>query len=199
MSIESRGITSSPNTSCFSCFSKSVIISLNEYCFNKFFEIHESPQKGKIIGDIGVVGLKENYKEYDLFIPLIITDKDEEIGSDELSFDDLEPFPVPYEQLKPLVNQKGSIFKSEEMTVKTRFGEYVVTSDIFTATNYNSFIQKIVNSVISIPVKIGKKDVRPFPLMQINTRLIAKLTDDYIRQKLFGKNFDPLVDNNWRI
>ena len=39
----------------------------------------------------------------------------------------------------------------------------------------------------------------PFPLMQINTRLIAKLTDDYIRQKLFGKNFDPLVDNNWKI
>lgn len=162
-------------------------------------EIHESPQKGKIIGDIGVVRLKEDYREYDLFIPLIINERDEELVSTELSFDNLESFPVPLEQLKPLVNQKGSIFKSEEMTVKTRFGEYVVTSDMFTATNYNSFIQKIVNAITSIPVKVGKKSPKMFPLMQINTRLVAKLTDDYIRQKLFGKDFDPLKDNNWRI
>ena len=162
-------------------------------------EIHKSPQKGGIIGDIGVVRLKEDYREYDLFIPLIINERDEELVSTELSFDNLESFPVPLEQLKPLVNQKGSIFKSEEMTVKTRFGEYEVTSDIFTATNYNSFIQKIVNAITSIPVKVGKKSPKVFPLMQINTRLVAKLTDDYIRQKLFGKDFDPLKDNNWRI
>ena len=44
--------------------------------FSKFYnkeledalvEIHESPQKGKIIGDIGTVGLKENYQEYDFY------------------------------------------------------------------------------------------------------------------------------------
>ena len=35
--------------------------------------------------------------------------------------------------------------------------------------------------------------------MQINTRLIAQLIDEYIRQKLFSKNFEPLKDNNWRI
>ena len=35
--------------------------------------------------------------------------------------------------------------------------------------------------------------------MQINTALIAKLTDDYIRQKLFGTEFDPLANNNWKI
>ena len=162
-------------------------------------EIHESPQKGKILGDIGVVGLKENYKEYDLFIPLIINEREEELLSTELSFDDLEPFPVPFEQLKTLINEKGDVIKSEELTVKTRFGEYVVTSDIFTATNYNSYIQKIVNAVTSIPLKIGKKFTKPFPLMQINTRLVAKLTDDYIRQKLFGTDFDPLKDNNWRV
>ena len=123
-------------------------------------EIHESPQKGKILGDIGVVGLKENYKEYDLFIPLIINEREEELLSTELSFDDLEPFPVPFEQLKMLINEKGDVIKSEELTVKTRFGEYVVTSDIFTATNYNSFIQKIVNAVTSMQVKIGKKSTK---------------------------------------
>ena len=162
-------------------------------------EITESPKKGKIVGDIVLEGLKENFKEYDLFWPLILRDKDEELIPADLSLDALEPFPVPLDQLKPLVDQKGSIFKSEEMTVKTKFGEYTVTSDIFTATNYNSFIQKILNAVTSIPVKVSKKTVKPFPLMQINSRLIAQLTDEYIRQKLFGVNFDPLKDNNWRI
>ena len=162
-------------------------------------EITESPKKGKIVGDIVLEGLKENFKEYDLFWPLILRDKDEELIPAELSLDALEPFPVPLDQLKPLVDQKGSVFKSEEMTVKTKFGEYTVTSDIFTATNYNSFIQKILNAVTSIPVKVSKKTVKPFPLMQINSRLIAQLTDEYIRQKLFGVNFDPLKDNNWRV
>ena len=162
-------------------------------------EITESPKKGKIVGDIVLEGLKENFKDYDLFWPLILRDKDEELIPAELSLDALEPFPVPFEQLIPLVDQKGSVFKSEEMTVKTKFGEYVVTSDIFTATNYNSFIQKILNAVTSIPVKVSKKTVKPFPLMQINSRLIAQLTDEYIRQKLFGMDFDPLKGNNWRV
>ena len=86
----------------------------------------------------------------------------------------------------------------EELTVKTRFGEYVVTADIFTAKSYNSFIQKIVNAVASVPVKVGNR-TKSFPIMQINTAAIAKLTDDYVRQKLFGVEFDPLEDDNWRI
>ena len=166
---------------------------------NALVEITKSPQKSKIIGDIVLEGLKENFKEYDLFWPLILRDKDEELIPAELSIDELEPFPVPLEQLKSLVTQTSSIFKSEEITVKTKFGEYNVTSDIFTVTNYNSFIQKILNAVTSIPVRINKKTVKSFPLMQINTRLIAQLTDEYIRQKLFGENFDPLKDNNWRV
>ena len=35
--------------------------------------------------------------------------------------------------------------------------------------------------------------------MQINTQFIAKLTDDYIHYKLFGENFEPLKDDNWRV
>ena len=35
--------------------------------------------------------------------------------------------------------------------------------------------------------------------MQINSAMIARLTDEYIRHKLFGKDFNPLENNNWRI
>ena len=117
----------------------------------------------------------------------------------EPSLDGLEQFPIPIEELKPLVAQKGDIFKSEELTVKTKFGEYIVTSDIFTAKSYNSFIQKIVSSISEVHVRLSNKNIKSFPIMQINSTLIAKLIDDYIRHRLFTKDFNPMEDNNWRI
>lgn len=162
-------------------------------------KVKELPKRDRVVGDIINVGLKENYKDYDLFWPIIIHDKEEELAPTELLIDKLEKFPISIEELRPLINQRGDVFKSEEITIKTKFGEYNVTADIFTAKSYNSFIQKIVNAVSEVSVKVSKKTVRPFPIMQINSFLIAKLTDEYIRHKLFGQDFDPLKDNNWRI
>ena len=157
------------------------------------------PKKERVVGDIISVGLKENFQKYDFFWPIIIHEKEEWLTSPQLTIDTLEQFPIPLEKLKPLVVREGDVFYGEELTVKTRFGEYSVTADIFTAKSYNSFIQKIVNAVSSVPIKISKRTQKSFPIMQINTALIAKLTDDYIRQKLFGTDFDPLVNNNWKI
>jgi len=157
------------------------------------------PKKDKVVGDIINITLKENYKEYDFAWPIIIHDKEEYLTSEELSLENLQPFPIKLEDLKPLVHRDGDIFYGEELTVKTKFGEYNVTSDIFTAKSYNTFIQKIVNAVTSVTVKVSKRSQKSFPVMQINTALVAKLTDDYIRHKLFGGEFDPLVNNNWRI
>jgi type III restriction enzyme len=162
-------------------------------------KVHELPTRDRLIGDIVSMSLKENYKEYDMFWPMIVHDKEEELAPADLSIENLEQFPIPLEDLKPLVKQKGDIFKSEELTVKTRFGEYVVTADIFTAKSYNTFIQKIVNAVSEIPVRVSARTVKQFPIMQVNSAIIAKLTDDYIRHKLFGKDFDPIEGNNWRI
>src|SRR3989344_1788617 len=161
--------------------------------------VKEMPSKERVVGDLIIITLKENYKDYDLFWPIIIHDKEEELAPTELLIDKLEKFPVSIEELRPLINQRGDVFKSEEITIKTKFGEYNVTADIFTAKSYNSFIQKIVNAVSEVPVKVSKKTVRPFPIMQINSFLIAKLTDEYIQHKLFGEDFEPLKDNNWRV
>ena len=162
-------------------------------------QVKELPKKDRVVGDIISIGLKSNYKDYDLFWPLIIHDKEEELAPTELSMEGLEKFPISLEELKPLISQRGDVFKSEELTVKTKFGEYNVTADIFTAKSYNSFIQKIVNAVSEVRVKVSKKTVKPFPLMQINSSLIARLIDEYIQHKLFGEDFEPLKDNNWRV
>lgn len=164
-----------------------------------FGETKTLPKKDRVVGDIISVALKENYKDYDFFFPIIVHDKEEYLTSAELSIDNLQTFPIKLADLKPLISREGDVFYGEELTVKTKFGEYSVTADIFTAKSYNSFIQKLVNAVSSIPVKVSQRTLKNFPLMQINTALIAKVTDDYIRHKLFGEEFDPLVDNNWRI
>lgn len=157
------------------------------------------PKKDRIVGDIITVGLKENYQNYDFFWPIIIHEKEEYLSTPELTVQSLEQFPISLDELMPLAVREGDVFYGEELTVKTRYGEYPVTADIFTAKSYNSFIQKIVNAVSAVPVKIGAKPQKYFPIMQINTALIAKLTDEYIGHKLFGQDFDPLANNNWKI
>jgi type III restriction enzyme len=161
--------------------------------------VTQEPDKNRIVGDLVKVGLKPNYKDYDLFWIIILQEKEEELLTPELSVEKLEPFPIKLEALKPLVRNKGDTFYSEELTVKTTFGEYTVTADIFTAKSYNSFIQKIVNAVSVIHVNARGRKQREFPVMQVNSALIAKLCDEYIRHRLFEEEFDPLKDNNWRI
>lgn len=177
--------------------------------FIKFYErvlddavgkVEKVPKRERVVGDLINISLKEGYKDYDLFWPIIIHDKEEFIEVGELSTDDLEPFPTPLETLKKILPKKeGDTFYGEELTVKTRFGEYTVTADIFNAKNYNSFISKLVNVVSAVPVKVSKRNTKTFPIMQINSAQIAQLADKYIRYKLFNEEFDPLKDNNWKV
>lgn len=186
------------------------ILSIIEHpAFIEFYErvledaigkVEKVPESGKIVGDLINIVLKDDYKEYDLFWPVIIHDKEEFIEVGELSVEELEPFPTSLDKLRQIVPKKeGDTFYGEELTVKTKFGEYTVTSDLFNAKNYNSFISKLVNIVCAIPVKISQRSTKNFPVMQVNIAQIAQLADKYIRYKLFNEKFDPLIGNNWRV
>jgi type III restriction enzyme len=153
-----------------------------------------------VLGDIINVGLKPNYKDYDIFFPLILVDKEENLVPVEISKEKMESFELfSLEQLKKMLPKGGDVFYSEEMTVKTRFGDYEVKSDIFNSKSYNEFIGKIVNSVSTIVVKVGVRRQKQFPVMQINQVEIAKAIDNFVRTKLFKGDFDPFVGNNWRL
>lgn len=164
-----------------------------------FIEIKEPPKTTRTVGDLVSIPLKPDFARYDLVWPLILHDREEHLRGDEISVGKLEPFPIPLEQLLPLVKAKGDVFFGEELTVRTKFGEYSVTADIFTAKSYNAFIQKIVHAVSSVPVKIGRRAQKQFPVMQINSAIVAKAVDEYIRSRLFNQVFDPLKGNNWRV
>lgn len=160
--------------------------------------VKEDISRESILGDIIKVGLKDDYEEYDFFWPVIVQDREENLVPTKLSYENLKPFELSLEELKKIV-PKDDIFQAEEITVRTRFGEYAVNSSIFTAKNYNEFLQKLVNGVSSQILPVSKRKSRNFPMMQINRVEIAGLADNYIRHRLFNQEFDPTVDNNWRV
>ncbi len=146
------------------------------------------------------MGLRVNFEDYDFFWPLILQDREENLVPTELSLEELEPFETPLEELKKIAPKDGDEFFSMELTVRTRFGEYSVKGDIFTANSYNDFIIKLIRGVSAQIMPMGKrKKAKKFPMMQINTAELAGLADDYIRHKLFNQEFDPMEDNNWRV
>lgn len=164
-------------------------------------EITQDPNGGKeVLGDIIKVGLKSNFKEYDLFWPIVIRDADEELIESEIDVTKMELFTLyPLDDLKKFFTKDGEKFIAEEMTVKTRFGEYVVDAALFKSQSYNEYLQKIVGVVVNRLARISKRKNKIFPALQINNVAIVETVDKYIRTRLFGKNFDPFDDNNWKI
>jgi len=163
-------------------------------------ETTKIPTEKGTIGDLISIPLKEDYENYDLFWLVILHEKEEFLKPETISLSGIEPFPIPLKGLKKMItHQEGDIFYGEELTVKTRFGEYPVKSDLFTAKNYNVFLSKLVNTILSPVIRISTRKTRCFPIIQIDSAYIVKLIDEYIRNKLFNQSFDPLKDNNWKI
>ncbi|WP_292460622.1 DEAD/DEAH box helicase [Methanothermococcus sp.] len=158
----------------------------------------EPRDKTSILGDIIKVPLKEDYEKYDLFIPYIIQDREEYVKPFEYDINKLNPFPIPLENLKKVVPKEES-FISKELTVKTVFGEYKISSLEFNAKNYNEYIQKLVNHISNKSTSPKSKRSKKYPVIQANPFEIARLTDLYIRNRLFNQPFNPLGGNNWRI
>ena len=156
------------------------------------------PPREDVLGDIITVGLKEDYEKYDFCIPTIVADKEEILQLGDINTDNMNKLPWTLSQLKAMVQNYGDeSFYSEEMTVKTRFGDYKVSSQLFNANSYNDFLSKMLNAITNnIARGVGHSG---FPTMQINQVAIIETLDKYIRTKLFGELFDPYVDNNWRV
>ncbi len=155
---------------------------------------------GGSIGDMINVSLKDNYQDYNLYFPEIIQDEDEELIIPSLDIKGLASYIYhSLEQLKSWTI-KGEVFHSEEMTVKTNFGEYKISADLFKANNYNDYLSKILSQITHT---LGRTKLqghsRKLPLMQINQPMLLGVIDSYIKTKLFNKDFNPFEDENWRI
>jgi len=152
----------------------------------------------RILGDMVVVGLKDNYEEYDFYWPQIIRDSEEIIKPDLISLDSLEPIDLDLNELKSRGINKDEEFTSKELTVGTKFGRYSVSTDIFSAESYNELLAKIMSKITSMIQKVGRKQ-KSFPIIQVNRAEVTELMDEYIRTRLFNQKFNPMENNNWKI
>ncbi len=166
-------------------------------------ETHERPRDTTTaLGDMINVGLKENYADYDMFWPHIIQDKEETLSGKEISVDNMRPLDGwNLEQLKAMVpHDDADRFIGTEMQVHTKFGEYKVRGDIFTAKSYNEYLQKMLSAITTNFAKVASNGHKTeMPLMQIDQTLLVRTIDKYIRTRLFDQSFDPMIDGNWRI
>lgn len=161
-------------------------------------EEKEMPPKGNVLGDIITVGLKENYDKYNFYIPTIISDKEEILQLGNLTTENLNKLPWTLNQLKSMVQNYGDeSFYSEEMTVKTRFGDYKVSAQLFNAQSYNEFLARMLDAITNNLARVGGHS--SYPTMQVNQVALVQVIDNYIRTKLFGEPFNPSESNNWRV
>lgn len=150
-----------------------------------------------VTGDLIKVGLKENYEEYDLFWPIVIRDAEEEITSKQIDVSTLEPFSAfTLEQLRMFLVNEGETFYSEAILSSTTFGKYEVKADLFTATSYNEYLQKILRTITMRVNRVGGKQL---PTLQINEEEIVRIVDVYIRSRLFNQLFNPFNGSDWKI
>jgi len=162
-------------------------------------ELGEEPEGGGVMGDLITAGLKENYEEYDMYWPVVIQEAEEMITGEPVSIYSLQPFTsFSLEDLDKFLAIEGEAFYSEEMTVKTRFGDYMVNSALFTSQSYNEYLQKLMLAVTTRYAKVGRRMVR-MPMLQVAERQVIAIADEYIRTKLFGQLFNPFDGARWKI
>jgi type III restriction enzyme len=164
------------------------------------FDDRDKVSAQDVSGDMITVGLKSNYQDYDIYIPIITKDKEETLIDKDVLIDKLVPCKYNLNQLKAIIHKDNhERFISHEIKVGTRFGEYKVTGELFTANSYNEYLQRMIHALNANQTKVGNRRSLALPLMQINQTSLIRTLDRYIRTRLFGEPFDPMKDNNWRV
>lgn len=155
-------------------------------------------------GDLENVDLKPGYQAFDFEIPVIIRE-----AADELKAPSLDPATLPTSRypLDFLIRQigQGDQFASHDQQSGTQYGDYRVEGGILTATGYNDYLGRMTNRIThALGANLTKsaakfKAVSQYPILQAYRPLLVGWLDVYIRTRLFGKDFDPHVDENWRV
>lgn len=157
-------------------------------------------------GDLISVGLRSGFDEYDFAIPFILREQVEELEDTRIEPAALAPFGAfTLEQLRNQLGQ-GERFHSEDVQARTRFGDYRVHGGVMTATGYNDYLSRItrrITEAVTLTDTTSSSrafaNASKFPYIQINRAELAEGIDTFIRQHLFGRELDPLADENWRV
>ena len=156
--------------------------------------------EGGSTGDLIKVGLREDYERFDFEWPIIVREAEEELEDAEIDIKTLQPFTAfPLDRLRQFLAQDGETFISQEAISKTQFGRYKVTANLFTATSYNEYLQKLLRTITLRFDRVTSHREMSVPNLQINEAQMIAVVDRYIRTRLFGQPFSPFNGSDWKI
>lgn len=152
------------------------------------------------IGDLIKVGLHEDFKLFDFEWPMIVREAEEELEDIEIDINSLQPFTAfSLDKLRHFLAQDGETFISQEAISKTQFGRYKVTANLFTATSYNEYLQKLLKTITIRFDRVTSHRDLAVPNLQINEAKTIAAVDRYIRTRLFDQPFNPFNGSDWKI
>ena len=173
-----------------------------EELFAQGLAVEETGETGEggSTGDLLRVELREGYEQFDFEWPMIVREAEEELEDVDIDLRTLQPFTAfPLEKLRRFLAQDGETFISQEALSKTQFGRYKVTANLFTATSYNEYLQKLLRTITLRFDRISSHKEMPVPNLQINEARMIAVVDRYIRTRLFGQPFNPFNGSDWKI
>ena len=177
-------------------------IQFYEDLFAQGLAVEETGETGEggSTGDLLKVGLREDYEQFDFEWPIIVREAEEELEDAEIDINTLQPFTAfPLDRLRQFLAQSGETFISQEAISKTQFGRYKVTANLFTATCYNEYLQKLLRTITLRFDRVTSHREMPVPTLQIGEAQLMAVADRYIRTRLFGQPFNPFDGSDWKI
>lgn len=167
-------------------------------------EVGEGGDSVNPSGDLISVDLRDGYEQFDINIPLVIRDEEEELRAPSLDPLSLHPYSYELSALKRMIGT-GDHFVSEDAQTGTQYGDYRVDGGVMTATGYNDYLSRMTtriaealsSSITRSATQYNK--ISRFPFLQAYRPMLTGWLDTYIRRRLFDGDFDPLDDENWRV
>lgn len=191
-----------------------VLFIVEHPAFSKFYdelldgglmaETGDDADRTHVTGDLEHVDLRSGYQAYDFEIPIILRDADEELRQPSINPLELPASQYPLDLMIKTVG-KGDRFVSYDAQTGTQYGDYRVEGGVLTATGYNDYLSRMT---VRITEALGRtmtksqgkyNDIARFPVLQVYRPLLTGWLDTYIRNRLFGQEFDPLEGENWRV
>ena len=191
-----------------------VLFVVEHPAFSRFYEelVEDGLMVGEVsdstdtspTGDLEAIDLRPGYQGYDFEIPIIIRSADEEMKEPTVDPKELDRFPI---DLEPLLRQVtgGDRFISQDVQSGLQYGDYRVDGGVMTASGYNDYLSRMT---IRITEALGRtftkeqgkyNSISKYPIMMAYRPLLLKWIDNYVRVRLFGQDFFPLADENWRV
>lgn len=171
-------------------------------------ELTDEISPASTTGDLETLELKAGYAAYDFEIPIVLRDAEEELASPSVDITQLPVNKMPLADLRRLIGT-GDRFASEDAQTGLRFGDYRVDGGVMTATGYNDYLSRMTNRVTESFARnfIGAEGhdrgryakAAQYPVLQTFKPQIVGWIDAYIRHRLFGAEFDPFEQEDWRL